>query len=65
MREDRDFSDVALACEDGHQFEAHKVFLASSSPFFHNLLKRNKHQHPLIHMRGIKSEDLMSIADFL
>ena len=65
MREDRDFADVTLACEDGQQVEAHKVILAASSPFFQSLLKRNKHQHPLIYMRGIKSEDLMSILDFL
>ena len=43
LREDRDFTDVTLACEDGQQVEAHKVVLVSSSPFFLNLLKRNKH----------------------
>ena len=25
LREDNDFADVTLACEDGEQFEAHKV----------------------------------------
>ena len=62
---DDEFSDVSLACEDGQQFEAHKVILISSSPFFHNLLRKNKHAHPLIHMRGIKSEDMSAILDFL
>ena len=52
----REFADVTLACEDGHQIEAHKVILAASSPFFQNLLRRNKHPHPLIYMRGVKSE---------
>ena len=65
LREDKDFSDVTLACEDGQQMEAHKVILAVSSPFFQRLLKKIKHPHPLIYMRGIKSEDLMSIIDFL
>ena len=65
LREDKDFSDVTLACEDGQQFEAHKVILAASSPFFQNLLKRNRHDHPLIYMRGVKSEDLSVIIDFL
>ena len=60
-----DFADVTLACEDGQQIEAHKVILAASSPFFQNLLKRNRHPHPLIFMRGIKSEDLLAIVDFL
>ena len=50
-----DFTDVTLACEDGHEVEAHKVILAASSPFFQNMLKRNKHAHPLIYMRGMKS----------
>merc|ERR1712153_27043 len=65
LREDREFADVTLACEDGHQVEAHKVILASSSPFFLNLLRRNKHPHPLIYMRGLKSEDLVAMIDFL
>ena len=65
LREDNDFADVTLACEDGEQVEAHKVILASSSPFFKKLLKRNKHTHPLIYMRGLKSEDLLAIVDFL
>ena len=47
LREDNEFADVTLACEDGQQIEAHKVTLEASSPFFQKLLKR----------RGIKSEN--------
>ena len=65
LREDNDFADVTLACEDGQQVEAHKVILAASSPFFQKLLGRNKHSHPLIYMRGMKSDDLLAIVDFL
>ena len=65
LREDNEFADVTLACEDGQQIEAHKVILAASSPFFQNLLKRNKHPHLLVYMRGIKSENLLAIIDFL
>ena len=65
LRMDNEFTDVTLACEDGHQIEAHKVILSVSSPFFHNLLKINKRAHPLIYMRGMNSEDLLSIVDFL
>ena len=53
LREDSDFADVTLACEDGHQVEVHKVVLAASSPFFKSLLKRNKHTNPLVYMRGV------------
>ena len=65
LRGDKDITDVTLACGDGKQVEAHKVILAASSPFFMDLLKRNKHPHPLIYMRGLKSEDLLAIVDFL
>ena len=65
LREDDAFSDVTLACEDGQQVEAHKVILAASSPFFKNLLRRNKHSHPLIYMKAIKYIDLVAILDFL
>ena len=65
LREDTEFTDVTLACEDGQQVTAHKVILAASSPFFQNLFKINKHPHPLIYMRGVKYEDLVGIIDFL
>ena len=65
LRDNTDFSDVTLACEDGQQVEAHKVILAASSPFFQKLLGRNKHPNPFIYMRGVKSEDLLAIVDFL
>ena len=65
LREDEDFSDVTLVCEDGHQVKGHKVVLASSSPFFNDLLVQNKHPHPMIYMRGVKSVDLKAILDFL
>ena len=65
LREGSDFADVTLACEDGHQIEAHKVILAASSPFFQAILQRNKHSHPLIYMRGVKSVDLVAMVDFL
>ena len=65
LREETEFVDVTLACEDGQQVEAHKVILTASSPFFDNLLKKNRHPHPLIYMKGVKFEDLLSIVDFL
>ena len=65
LRDDQDFADVTLACEDGQRIEAHKVILAASSPVLQKLLKHNKHPHPLIYMRGMKSENLFAIIDFL
>ena len=65
LRAHNDFTDITLACEDGKQVEAHKVVLASASPFFRDLLKKNGHPHPLVYMRGLKSEDLLAMMDFL
>ena len=50
LRGDEDFTDVTLVCEDGQQVEAHKVILVASSPFFKELLRKNKHSHPLVYM---------------
>ena len=65
LREDKDLTDVTLACEDGSQVEAHKVILAASSPFFMDILKRNKHPHPLIYMRGVTGSNLEAMVDFV
>ena len=65
LQNDKEFTDVTLACEDGKQMEAHKVILASSSPFFQKILKNSKHPHPLIYLRGFQSKDFVCILDFL
>ena len=65
LRNDTELSDVTLVSDDGKHVEAHKVILASSSPFFADLFKRSKHQHPLISMRGVKEEVLVATVDFL
>ena len=65
MREDKYLTDVTLACKDGQQVEAHKVVLASSSPFFQKLFARNRQAHPLIYMGGVKLSDVLAILDFL
>ena len=52
LREDKDFADVTLACEDGKQMEAHKVILASSSPVFEkNLEKKQTRPSITLHER--------------
>ena len=65
LKADKDFTDVTLACDDGQYLDMHKFVLISSSPFFRNLLKNNKHSHPLIYMRSTKFENLTTMVDFL
>merc|ERR1712179_792553 len=64
LREDKDFFDVTLACDD-EQIEAHKVILSACSPFFKTILKRNRHAHPLLYLRGVKYSDLLSVLNFM
>ena len=63
LRDDLDFCDMTLASEGNQQIKAHKVILAASSPFFMEMLRSNKHNHPLIYMRGVKDKDLVAIVD--
>ena len=65
LREKMDFCDVTLVCDEDKQIEAHKVILSACSPFFSSVLKRNKHSHPLIYMRGLKFKNLVAIVDFI
>jgi len=64
LRDDKDFFDVTLACED-EQIQAHKVILSACSPFFRNILRRNTHQHPLLYLKGIKYSDIQSVLNFM
>merc|ERR1712202_6705 len=64
LRDDKDFFDVTLACDD-EQIQAHKVILSACSVFFRNILRRNPHQHPLLYMKGVKYTDLQSVLNFM
>ena len=64
IREEKDFMDVTLACDDD-QINAHKVVLSACSPFFRTILRRNPHQHPLLYMKGIKYSNLESLLNFM
>ena len=57
LREEKDFFDVTLACDDSSQVAAHKVILAACSPFFREVLRRNPHQHPLLYLKGVKYKE--------
>lgn len=56
--------DVTLVCSDGH-LAAHKVILAATSSFFSSVFNLNHHNHPLIYLRGIKTEQMKAVLDFL
>ena len=64
LRDDKDFFDVTLACDD-EQIQAHKVILSACSPFFRSVLRRNPHAHPLLYLKGVKYSDLQSVLNFM
>jgi len=65
IRDEKDFFDVTLACDDDSQIQAHKVIIAACSPFFRNVLRKNSHQHPLLYLKGVKYKELVSVLNFM
>ena len=64
LREDKDFFDVTLACEE-EQMQAHKVILSACSPFFRAVLRKNPHSHPLLYLKGVKYKDMQAVLNFM
>ena len=64
FRDEKDFFDVTLVCEE-EQIDAHKMILSASSSFFKNLFRRNHHQHPLIVLKGVKFSELSALLQFV
>ena len=66
LREDKDFFDITLTCDDD-QIQAHKVILSACSPFFRirSVLRKNPHQHPLLYLKGVKYADLLAVLNFM
>ena len=66
IKDDPDLFDVSIVCEDNEKHvEAHKLILSACSPFFRTLLKKLKHSHPLLYLRGVNYRNLVSIMSFL
>jgi len=64
LRDDKDFFDVTLVC-DNEQIQAHKVILSACSTFFRNVLRSNPHQHPLLYLKGVRFSDLQAVLNFM
>ena len=64
FRKHEDFFDVTLACEE-NSITAHKIVLSAASDFFKNILRKHKHEHPLIYLTEVKFSDLQAILDFI
>ena len=64
IRNDGDFFDVTLVCEDG-QIQAHKLVISACSPFFKKIFQCNPQPHPLLYLKDITIGHLQSVLDFM
>ena len=60
-----EFCDVTLASEGNQKIDAHKIIIAAASPLFRDMLRNNKHSHPLLYMRKVQAKDLLNIVTFM
>lgn len=60
LRDEEDFVDVTLACDE-RSFTAHKVVLSACSPYFRKLLKANPCEHPIIILRDVPADDVENL----
>jgi len=64
LRAAQQLEDVTLVVEGG-ELKAHRVVLASCSPFFRRILVSCSHQAPLLYLRGVPKQELASMLDFM
>ena len=61
----RQFSDLTLVCEDKTEVRAHQFILTACSSVFKDILAHISHPQPLIYLRGVHSEILESVLQFM
>jgi len=64
LRQDEDSMDIILACKD-YQVEAHKFLLSAFSPFFRDLIRKNRHPHPLVYLKDVDYKQLHALVGFM
>ena len=60
-----DDADVILVSEEQIPVQAHKIVLGGFSSTLKHLLFNNHHPKPLLYLRGVEHEELLSILRFL
>ena len=66
MRTSNDFTDVTIICSDQIEVNAHRNILSAFSPTFRRILLLDKcMNNPVIYLRGIQSEDIEPILQFI
>merc|ERR1711976_250888 len=57
-------TDITLSCEDGKNFEAHRVLLAARSQYFYGIVPKLKVE-PVIFLKGVKGSHLEKILKYI
>jgi hypothetical protein len=72
MRDDEDFVDVTLVCEDGQHVDAHRIVLSACSDYFRRVLRkasvsssRRLGANPVLVLCGIAFPELQQILRFM
>ena len=65
MKNDKDFNDVSLLCDDGNVHFANKFILSVCSEFFKGLFKKIGSTQIVIYLKGVSSRHMESILDFI
>ena len=65
FRDDKDFHDVTLLCEDGVMIPANKFLMSCCSSFFKFVFKRTLQANVVIYLKGVKGNHMKSILDFI
>ena len=65
LYKNKNYSDVTLVSDEHQTTEAHKSILSACSPVMKSLLLDNPHPHPIVYLRGIESQELDSLIQFI
>ena len=60
-----EFVDVTLASDEGHTVEAHRLVLASCSPYFRRVLIESPCHHPVIILNGVSGMILDALVTYM
>ena len=66
LMQSNNFTDVTLVSEDKTRFKAHKFVLSNCSPVFESMITDlPQKEHSIIYLRGVLSEEIKSILQFM
>ena len=60
-----DYNDVTLISNDNQVFQAHRIILGPSSPYFATAFKQVSHSYPTIILRGVSGVTLSALINFI